>query len=443
MGTIKNGLNFKLLVILLVFLLGFLLRLHNFAQYPQRGATHDEFAFAFLGISFLQTGIPTSWSNIPVYQNKYYLKANETYYSIVTPYFDHPPLFGLLTGGFALLNGETEFLKVKLSTIRLIPAVLGSLSIILLFKLCQSLSDFRTAVISCLIFATVPTYVISSRMSLAENLLIPEILLALILFEKLLNEERKSLVYLLGFLAGLAFLTKFVGLFVWLTLLLLFLYEPRARKHILPFSVITFLVGSVYFLYGFAFDKALFLKILSFQGAREVGPFSFLNLFLTPAIVNKIFVDGWVYFGWFALAILIYRYKENIKVVVPALCYLLVFVLTVNQQDLHGWYNYPFYPFLAIASGKLISQMLDKPSFLNIIFLLTAGLSTLNLTYFNFFGMSPTHFRILVLLFFLPFFFEFFRIRGLKRFVKRLFIFYLIVLLFLNIISVITYIHPA
>lgn len=440
---IGRRLNFKILVIFLIFLLGFFLRFHNFAIYPQRGATHDEFAFAFLGISFLQKGIPSSWSNIPVYQDRYYLKANDTRYSIVTPYFDHPPLFGLLTGGFALLNGEREFSKVKLSTIRLVPVILGSFSIVLLFILCQSLYGFKTAVISSLVFATVPTYAISSRMSLAENLLIPQILLALILFEKLLKEERKNLVYLLGFLAGLAFLTKFVGLFVWLTLLLLFLYEPRARKHILPFSVITFLVGSVYFLYGFALDKTLFLKILSFQGAREVGPFSFLNLFLTPAIVNKIFVDGWVYFGWFALIILAYRSKENIKVVLPAFCYLLVFVLTVNQGDLHSWYNYPFYPFLAIASGKLIGEMLKKPSFLNIIFLLTAGLSAVNLTYFNTLGLSPTFFRILVLLFFLPFFFEAFRIKRLDHLVRRPFIFYLVILFFLNIVSVISFVHPA
>lgn len=440
---IKRGLNFKVLVILLIFLLGFLLRLHNFAQYPQRGATHDEFTFAFLGISFLQTGIPTSWSNIPIYQNKYYLEANDTRYSIVIPYFDHPPFFGFLTGGLALLNGETDFSAVELSTIRLVPVLLGSLSIILIFLLCRSLYDFKAAVISSLVFATVPTYVISSRMALAENLLIPEILLALILFEKFVEQKKKSLVYLLGFLSGLAFLTKFVGLFVYLSLFFLFLSEPKLRKNILPLSVVAFLVGSFYFLYGLALDKNLFLKILSFQGAREVGPYSFFNLFLTPAIVNKIFVDGWVYFGWFALIILISRGKENLKVVIPALCYLLIFVLTVNQKDLHGWYNYPFYPFLAIASGKLISQMIDKPSFLNVIFLLTAGFSTLNLTYFNLFGLSPTLFRILVLLFFLPFFFEAFRIRKLDRFAQKLFVFYLAVLIFLNIVSVITYIHPA
>lgn len=438
----KKHLDFRVLVVLLIFLLGFLLRFHNFAKYPQRGATHDEFAFAFLGISFLKTGVPSSWSNIPVYQDKYYLKANDTRYTIVTPYFDHPPLFGFLTGGLALANGETEFSEVKLSTIRLVPVIFGSLSIILLFKLCQSLYGFKTAVISSLVFTTVPTYAISSRTSLAENLLIPEILLALLLFEKFLKQKKKSLVYLLGFLAGLAFLTKFVGLFVYLSLFFLLLSEPKIRKNILPFSAVAFLVGSFYFLYGLALDKNLFLKILSFQSAREIGPFSFFNLFLTPAIVNKIFVDGWVYFGWFALMIFIYRYKENIKVVIPALCYLLIFVLTVNQKDLHGWYNYPFYPFLAIASGKLISEMLDKPSFLNVIFLLTAGLSAVNLTYFNTFGLSPTFFRILVLLFFLPFFFEAFRIKTLNYLVKKLFIAFLVLIFFLNIISVITYIHP-
>lgn len=440
---IKRILGFKALIILAVFLLGFCLRFHQYAQYPQKGATHDEFAFAFLGLSFLQEGLPRSWSNIPIYQDKEYLQANDTRYSIVTPYFDHPPLFGLLTGGWALLKGEREFSSVKLATIRFVPVVLGSLSILLLFILCQPLYGFRVALISSLVLATVPTYVISSRMTLAENLLIPEVLLALILFEKLLKKKKRSLVYLLGILAGLAFLTKFVGLFVFLTLFFLFLHHPKLRKEILPFSVVAFLIGSLCFLYGLAIDESLFLKVLFFQSAREVGPFSFLNLFLTPAIVNKIFIDGWVYFGWFALMILAYRSRENIKVVLPVICYLLIFVLTVNQKDLHGWYNYPFYPFLAIASGKLISEMLKKPSFLNIIFLLTAGLSAVNLTYFRFFGLSPVLFRALVILFSLPFFFSYLKMEKLNCFIRGLFVFYLVILFFLNVVSVIIYVHPV
>lgn len=439
----KKLINFRTLAVLLIFLLGFFLRLHHYDVYPQRGATHDEFAFAFLGINFLKAGAPSSWSNIPLYQNKYYLKANDTRYSIVTPYFDHPPLFGLLTGGVALLRGETELEEVNLSTIRLIPVILGSLSIVLLFKLCQNLYGFRVAAISALVFATVPTYVVASRMSVAENLLIPELLLALILFEKLVRKREKKLVYLLGLIAGLAFLTKFIGIFIYLSLLLLFLLKPKLRKEIIPFSLTAFLIGSFYFLYGLVINRELFLEILAFQGAREVGPFSFFNLFLAPAIVNKIFVDGWVYFGWAALAVLLYKDRKHFEMTTAFFSYLFLFVLTVDQRDLHGWYNYPFYPFLAIASGKLISEMVEKPSFFNIIFLLTAGLSAVNLTYFTFFGLSPVLFRVLVILFLLPFFLEFFKIRKLNRAIKRLFLFYLAAIFLLNIISVITYIHPA
>lgn len=439
----KRYLNWRIFLILLVFLLGFFLRFHNYAVYPQRGATHDEFAFAFLGVSLWQKGLPSSWSNIPIYENKYYLKANDTYYSIVTPYFDHPPLFGLLSGGVALLNGEKEFAQVKLSTIRLLPVALGSLSVVLLFLLSSSLYDFKTAFLSSLIYATVPTYVVSSRMVLAENLLIFEILLSLVIFEKFIKDKRKDLVYLLGVLAGLAFLTKVSGIFVFLSLLCLLFHFFRSKKKIIPFILLTVLVGSIYFLYGTALDSKLFWQILTFQGAREVGPFSFYNLFITPAIVNKIFIDGWVYFGWFALMVAIYRWQQNLKLIIPALLYLLIFVLTVNQKDLHGWYDYPFYPFLAIASGKLISEMLERPSFFNIIFLLTAGFSTLNLTYFEVFGLTPTLFRILVLFFFLPFFLVLVEKDKFNLIIKRFFLAYLILLFCLTVVSVIIYVHPA
>jgi len=439
----KKLINFRTLAVLLIFLLGFFLRLHHYDVYPQRGATHDEFAFAFLGINFLKTGAPSSWSNIPLYQNKYYLKANDTRYSIVTPYFDHPPLFGLLTGGVALLRGETELEEVNLSTIRLIPVILGSLSIVLLFKLCQNLYGFRVAAISALVFATVPTYVVASRMSLAENLLIPELLLALILFERFIRKREKKLVYLLGLIAGLAFLTKFIGIFIYLSLLLLFLLKPKLRKEIIPFSLTAFLIGSFYFLYGLVINRELFLEILAFQGAREVGPFSFFNLFLAPAIVNKIFVDGWVYFGWAALAVLLYKDRKHFEITAAFFSYLFLFVLTVDQRDLHGWYNYPFYPFLAMASGKLIEEITKTPSLLNIVFLLTAGLSTVSLTYFSVFGLSSSLFRLLVVISFLPFFITLFRIKKLDFLVKSVFIFYLVLIFFLNIVAVLHYVHPA
>ncbi len=438
--------RFEKVSIILVFLLSLWLRFDHLDQFPQKGATHDEFAFAFLGQSLWQDHLPTAWSNLPVYlfpQDKYYLSANDTVYTIVRPYLDHPPLFGILSGGWALLHGEKEFWQVGLSTIRFISAILGSFSVVLLFKLAKDLYGFKTALVSSMVLATVPTYVISSRMSLAENLLIPITLTSLIVFEKLKKEENRYLVFFLGLLAGLAFLTKFVGIFVFLTLLVLFWVQPKLRKYLILFTPVAVLVGSLYFLYGFVLNPSLFWRVLTFQGSRQIGPMSFFNLFTTPLIVNKVFIDGWVYFGWFALVILLSRKEKDLSLSVPVLVYLFLFILTVDQNDPHGWYAYPFYPFLALASGKLVSEMIDRSSVLAIVFLFTAGLSAIELAYFNFFGFSPLLFRILLLLFFLPFLPCLFKIKRTELLLRPLLIFYLLIIFFLNVVSVLNFVHPA
>lgn len=433
----------KILIPLGIFLLSFWLRIDKYDVYPQLGATHDEFAFGFLGVNLFQNGKLSSWSNIPLYTDKYFLKANNTQYTIVKTYFDHPPLFGLLVGSFSLLKGEKKLTDVKLSTIRFPAVLLSSFSVVLLYYLVRSLYNSRIALLSSLIYATVPTFVVSGRMALAENLLIPFSLLALLLFQKLKKTKKIKYAYLLGVITGLAFLTKVVGIFILLAVFLLLLPIKNSQKFLIPLIIIFILIAGIYPFYGLLINKDLFPQIISFQGGREVGMFSFFNLFLTPSIVNKVIIDGWVYWGWFSIFILLLNFRENKEIGTIFLSYLFIFLITVNQKDLHGWYNYPFYPFLAVAGGKLISEFFKNNSPLKIIFFITAGISVIDSTYFNFFGYSQIQFRMLIFLFFLSFLLGLSKIRKLKIISQKLFILFIIIIFILNIISVFNFIHPA
>src|SRR3989338_10877768 len=108
----------KVFIVFSILLLGFFIRVHNYSIYPQRGATSDEYTYSFLGVSLLKEGIPISWSNFSVYKNKYDMTIRDLYFPIVYPYFDHPPLNGLLVGGLSILLGQDTFVDIDLATIR-------------------------------------------------------------------------------------------------------------------------------------------------------------------------------------------------------------------------------------------------------------------------------------------------------------------------------------
>lgn len=159
------------ILILLILLLSLFLRLRNYALYPQRGATSDEYAFAFLGISLIHQGEPISWSAIPKYPQVQHLTIDSLYFPIISPYFDHPPLFGLLVGVWSSLFNQISFFDIKLATIRLIPIFLSFLTGILVFLIAKLLNNFQTGLSSLLIYSTVTIFVINARLVVAESLL--------------------------------------------------------------------------------------------------------------------------------------------------------------------------------------------------------------------------------------------------------------------------------
>src|SRR5258708_39769402 len=101
--------KFKIGIVIFILFIGLILRLHNYALYPQRGASSDEYTYSFLGISLLTKGVPESWSNLTAYKNKYDLTVRKLYFPMIYPYYDHPPLNGLLVLGWSILNGKTKF----------------------------------------------------------------------------------------------------------------------------------------------------------------------------------------------------------------------------------------------------------------------------------------------------------------------------------------------
>lgn len=433
--------KFKISTVVFILFVSLILRLHNYEQYPQRGATSDEYSYSFLGMSLLKDGIPTSWSSFQAYKNRQDLTIRNLYFPVVYPYFDHPPLSGFLTGGLSLLVGQDTFEKVDLKTIRLVPIFLSLISSILVFLLSLRLYTYKTAVWALLIYSTTTVFVINGRIALSENLLTPLFLTSLYLFSlfKKNISEKKAIIF--GTLAGLSFWAKESGIAVFLSLFYLFKIENIKLKPFVIFTIVSFLILGSYFLYGAYYDWDLFVKIWSAQSGREIGPQTLHLLFSNPIIVNKPYSDGWYFFGFLSLLFATFDYKKNKLIIIPAFVYFFFLIFTMTRHGESGWYAIPLFPFMAIASAQLLVESIQRKNWYIFVLLLFVGLSHTKFLYEDNFGLTVERFRVIFFIFFAPLFITvFFKKESLFRIVSNAW-FYLLILG--NIILTYNYIHPA
>lgn len=392
----------KVLLVVLSLILGFILISHNYATYPQRGASADEFTYSFLGLSLIKDGVPASWSYFSVYKNKYSLVIDKAYFPIVYPYFDHPPLNGLLVGSVALLNGESEFYEVSLSTIRLVPIFLFMVTSTLVFLIGNKLYGYKTGLWALLINVTSTIMVMNSRVVFAENLLTPLFLLALYLYILFKDKFRVSTVFLLGILSGLAIWTKELGVVVFVSLLYLFIEGRQNLRLTLLLVSTTLLFGLGYILYGSYYEWGLFKEIISIQSTRNIGPDNLLVLLFKPIIVNKEYFDGWYFFGLISMFAGLSSYQKNKVLLVPAVAYFLLLIVGASQDIISGWYMIPMFPFMSLFMAMLLVESLRKSNWYPLVMLLFVGLLQIKLIFEPNFGLVPSQFRLFIMIMFLP-----------------------------------------
>lgn len=433
----------KTLTVISILLLSLYLHLHNYKEYPQRGASSDEYTYSFMGLSLLTHGVPSSWSNFTPYTKvKHYdLTINHLYFWMVEPYFDHPPLNGILVGGWALLNGENTFEKVQLSTIRLVPIALSVITTFLIFLLGSSQFGYLAGIWAILIYATSTIMVINTRVVFAENLLTPLFLLAIYIYSQIKISMSTKTALLLGLLSGLSFWTKEAGITVFATLIFLFINDKQKFKSIFITTSVMALSILLYIAYGMHFNPQVFWEILTIQSTRLIGPDALHLLMTKPVIVNKVFYDGWYIFGFIALFFTMTDTKRYKLIAIPALIYLLSQVIAINREGESGWYMICLYPFFALSIGALAKEYLPKRNLFITIVSLFVGLSYILNLFEPTFGLSATAYRITFFLALVPPLCTYLWARD--RWIKQLNTLWFIMLLCIGAIQTYLYIHPA
>lgn len=429
----------SVLLIVLILFLGFWLRYQNLTTWPRHGATFDEFAWVWLGINLIQKGVPISWSPHPQYKERQEIRYQGAAFLIVKPYLEHPPLFGLVAGSFALLNGVRDMYHVTLEKIRPLSLILGTLSVFMIFLLTKEIYDKKVALMTSLLYATVPTIVIGSRIVQNENFLIPMWFLSLFLIIRYLKTGKKRFRNAASIIAGLLSLAKVPWLVVGASLVMTLSYKQK-WKDALFVGVITAIFFSLFIVYGLYFDRELFFSLWKLQLARyDLSFISFYTLFTSPLLVDRYYLDGWIYFGLLSLFMLLKDFKKHIFIILPFLAYFLVFVVAIPDEPGHGWYRYPFYPFIILSMALFIKEYFSKNYVLTFFFLIFVGLSLSQLTWAIQFGFSPTILRIIVIsvsIVLLPLFLRGKKIENISHAVSYL---WFALLILLNIWSIYLY----
>lgn len=425
---------------LFIFLLGFTLRAHNLNTWPRLGATFDEYAWTWLGINLIKEGVPKSWSPHQEYANKKYVEYQKTAFWIATPYLEHPPLFGLISGSFAMVNGATKMYEVTIDKIRPLALFLGVLSIALIFILTKEIYDKKIALLSSFIFATVPTIVIGSRIIQNENFFIPSFLFSLFLIVKYLKTKRRIFFFASAILCGLLILAKIPWIAASLAIIMVLFYNKKNKDGLLALTI-----GGIFFagflIYGYFYDWNLFVNLWKLQLERYDLTFnSVFALFTDPFLVDRKMIDGWIYFGWFAFILLLIKdFKKNYIVIFGLLSYLAVFIFAIPNEAGHGWYRYPFYPFLAISLAIFIKDYFNKNPILTFLFIIFTGLSLLELTFARIFGFSFVVFRLFLFLSAVPLLQLFFKSLRLRKISTSLNYLMLFIIFCLNVWTIYLY----
>jgi len=418
--------------ILCLLAVGLWLRSINYLTWPRHGATFDEFAWTWQGINLIQKGVPISWSSQPQYVHRYHFIYQKAAFWIVTPYLEHPPLFGVFVGSFALLNGVKDMYHVTLEKIRPLALFLGVVSIGCIFLFTNELYGKTVGFFAAFLYATIPTIVIGSRIVQNENFLIPLWLLSLYLIILYLKKNRKRFLYTAGFISGLLVLAKIPWVVAGFSICLLLAYKQKWKDACIV-GFITLAIGSLFLLYGFYYDKSLFLSLWQLQLARyDISFIGLFSLFIKPLIVDRFYIDGWIYFGFFSLFLLGRDIKKHIAVLIPLLSYLFIYLFFIPDEPFHGWYRYPFYPFFIISIALFLREYFGKNQILTTLFLLSVGLSLFQLTWVQAFGFSYGIYRIVLFGFAVPIVSLFIRDKKLFRITTIVSYGWLCIFLFLN-----------
>ena len=355
------------LVIGVIVLLGAGMRFYQYNLIPVYNETWDEFLLGWMGWSFLKYGIPVGWSWLGGYGD--WSSICTTWFGnilqIVSPAMHQPPLFSILIGAVSILSGAEKLSQITVSSLRVLPVIFSSTTIFLIYLFVKDRFGRGSALLSALLFAVIPTLVVSGRMAKGENLLAFFLMLSLISYGKSIDSPgwKKSLP--VGIFIGLACLVKFTALSLLTGMCLLYVFRRKWKCAVTVFLTGSFF-ASLYLVYGALIDWGMFVR--AFNSQREMV--SLLDvpvkMILHPKVTDFTFYDGGLLFLWVSVICLAFmdnrRIARDIGIIFAF--YFLAISVNVWSKFNFGWYRIPLYPLLCISGGIVLNELFKTKNIL-------------------------------------------------------------------------------
>lgn len=403
----------------------------------------EEYAYSWMGIHFIESGIPQTWSPAdknPLQDNTFSGKiidyGAELNVDLLAPWLDLPPLYGLFSGGVAYLQGADRWSVLPAASIRLPAMIFAFATTLVLFLLVKKLFGFWRAMLSITIYSLTPLFVFSQRLSVAENGITFLYLLVIYLTLLYLEKQKWYLLFLLPILVGLAGLMKPNG-FLIVFLISFFLAKNKLWKEaIFTFLGVLWFIG-VFLGYGAAVNWDLFKQVTLQQSQRPIGFLGLPFLLSSPGYSVDFLYDGWYIFSLFSIIYFAVRKFSNEKyqpIVLAFIFWAMVVVFSGGQTDILLWYHYPFFPFLAAAGALMLVEIISKPNLATSIFVVGLLLSGRAFLSNEFRPLTdPLKFRIIISLLLSPaFLYLLFKNLLFEKLAKVTLIIVVVVGLFLN-----------
>lgn len=386
---------------------GLVSRNFNYAAYPIPNI--DEYNYVWQALSLKKTGIPLAWTlNSGEYQNpklnphhgqlngflidenyrKLFLTQRSPLIAVkemdygkgqehilfVAPFFDHPPLGGLIYQ-LGLPSNIQSVDQVKPQDFRRSAIIIAVITSILIFILLYLL--FRNPwvpLLSTVIYSTVPTYVLATRTTYLENVVSPLALLSLIFLYLTISSFQQKLkpfliylfIILSGIVGGLSILAKEPAIGFLVGFFILLIINKIPKKIIFTFILSSALPILTYVCWGLWLQKDLFLNIFFTNANRSYFGAIRLVTQLEALKFKNFPVDGWWIFGFISFLIISLKKNKNKQILfltVPLLTHLLIILFMPSPN--YPWYLLSCIPFLTAASAIFIWQIIKNPSYGN------------------------------------------------------------------------------
>lgn len=360
--------NWPIVSLVFIVILGAILRLNNYSVIPSHGDTMDIYQEAWNGYHILQGDGPKSWEGayfVSAYktEDKKYVQWFGNGFTIVKHYIAHPPLFSVFAGIPPIICGARDYLDCRLTTVNLTPIFFSTLTIVLVFLVSFKVYRSNTiSIIASLLYATVPIFVVTGRIAKGDCLLALVLISGILCVLKYTESGKRVYVIFAGLLAGISFWSKEMGICALVIIPLLLGHKGFVKEAGIT-AGIGFTIAMSYFVYCYVINPEAFFKMMDLRDKHQSAVFDMAIKYIKDFRITLNYANFGIGYYWWFWFVLVYSMGKR-DWTVPGTAFILLMTISALSTDMYpfGWFLMPIYPFMAIAGGLFIRDLISKPN---------------------------------------------------------------------------------